>query len=151
MSARYRWSWFLFAVLLTGILLWTHRREYRACDTDGCVAIDRWSGRVEFTHQLYAEPSISWNWVTVPTGEANTDVVSTRVTYTITPRMFTSALLQYQSRSHAFTTNARLRWEYRPGSELFVVYSDGRNTLEPGFPQLDNRSFVLKITRLFRW
>ena len=118
---------------------------------NGTLKTVGWSGRVEFTRQLYAEPTISWNWVSVPTGEANTNLVSTRVTYTISPRMFTSALIQYQSRTHSLTSNARLRWEYRPGSELFVVYSDGRDTLEPGFPNLVNRSFVIKVTRLFRW
>jgi hypothetical protein len=87
----------------------------------------------------------------VPTGDADTNVVSSRITYTISPRMFTSALIQYQSRSHTLTSNARLRWEYRPGSELFIVYSDGRSTLERGFPDLENRSFVVKVTRLFRW
>jgi hypothetical protein len=30
------------------------------------------------------------------------------------------------------SASVRLRWEYRPGSELFVVYSDGRNTLADG-------------------
>ena len=34
-------------------------------------------------------------------------------------------------------SNARLRWEYRPGSELFVVYNEQRDTLAPGsFPEL---------------
>ena len=52
---------------------------------------------------------------------------------------------------NAVTTNARFRWEYQPGSELFVVYSDGRNTIGPGFPELDNRSLVVKVTKLFRF
>ena len=38
-----------------------------------------------------------------------------------------------------------------PGSELFVVYSDGRTTLNEGFPQVESRSFVVKVTRLLRW
>ena len=36
-------------------------------------------------------------------------------------------------------------------SELFLVYSDGRDTLTPGYPRLLNRSLALKITRLFRF
>jgi len=54
------------------------------------------------------------------------------------------------SRTDSVSTNARFRWEYRPGSELFVVYSDGRSTLSRGMPDVQNRSFVLKVTRLFR-
>ena len=65
--------------------------------------------------------------------------------------MFVSALVQFQSRTSSVSTNARFRWEYQPGSELFVVYSDGRTTLNPGFPEVESRSFVVKMTRLFRW
>ncbi len=50
----------------------------------------------------------------------------------------------------AVSTNARFRWEYRPGSELFVVYNEERNTLTRSFPGLNNRAFIVKINRLFR-
>ncbi|MGH9336779.1 MAG: hypothetical protein ACRD21_23815 [Vicinamibacteria bacterium] len=39
----------------------------------------------------------------------------------------------------------------QPGSDLFVVYTDGRDTLTSGFPSLDTQSFVVKFTRLFRF
>ena len=65
--------------------------------------------------------------------------------------MFVSALVQYQSRTDLIATNARLRWEYLPGSELFVVYSDGRTTLSRGVPDVENRSFVVKLTRLLQF
>ena len=51
--------------------------------------------------------------------------------------MFVSALVQYNSSTNLVSTNARLRWEYQPGSELFVVYNDDRNTLSRGFPGLE--------------
>ena len=37
------------------------------------------------------------------------------------------------------------------GSELFVVYSDGRDTVPKGFPQLLNRAFIVKMNRLSRF
>jgi hypothetical protein len=49
------------------------------------------------------------------------------------------------------STNARLRWEYRPGSELFVVYSEQRDTLAQRFPGLTNRAFIIKVNRLLRF
>ena len=52
----------------------------------------------------------------------------------MTPLMFVSALMQYNSGINAVSTNARFRWEYRPGSELFVVYNEERNTLTRSFP-----------------
>ena len=54
------------------------------------------------------------------------------------------------STANAYSTNVRLRWEYQPGSELFVVLTEGRNTLGPGYPGLESRGFVVKLTRLFR-
>ena len=48
-----------------------------------------------------------------------------------------------------FSTNARLRWEYQPGSELFVVYNEDRDTLTPRFPDLSNRAFIVKYVRQF--
>ncbi|HUQ89283.1 MAG TPA: DUF5916 domain-containing protein [Vicinamibacterales bacterium] len=110
-----------------------------------------WRGRVEFGPRFYAEPTISLNYFDTPFGHGDANIISSRLTYTLTPRMFASALLQYQSAAASVSMNARFRWEYQPGSELFVVYSDGRNTLGAGFPALDNRGLVVKLTKLFRF
>ncbi len=88
----------------------------------------------------------------LPQGDFTTHLGRVRVNYTVSPRMFFSGLLQYNSSAHIFSTNARLRWEYSPGSELFVVYNDQRDTeLGRSFPMLENRAFVVKFTRLFRF
>ena len=108
------------------------------------------NGRIEVSSQLAVEPSVSVNWVDLPFGTFTTTLVTDRTTYTISPHMFVSALVQYSSSSRTFSTNARFRWEYQPASELFVVYSDGRDTLASGFPALVNRAFIVKITKLFR-
>ena len=65
--------------------------------------------------------------------------------------MFFGGLLQYNSSRNALSTNLRLRWEYQPGSELFVVYNDVRDTELRGTPMLENRAFVVKLTRLIRF
>ncbi len=54
---------------------------------------------------------------------------------------------QYNSRNHTVSTNLRLRWEYDPGNELFVVYTDENDTNAPGFPRVENRAFAVKIDR----
>ena len=118
---------------------------------DGTVTEVGWRSRLEFSPQFYAEPTITINHVDVPWGSGFSNLVSSRLTYTLTPRMFVSGLVQYQSRNDAVSTNARFRWEYRPGSELFVVYNDGRTTLSRGIPDVQNRSFVVKVTRLFQF
>ena len=108
-------------------------------------------GRLELTPQLSFEPGLSFNRVALPEGRFITQLVTTRTTYTITPLMFVSALLQYNSGVNALSTNIRLRWEYSPGSELFVVYNELRDTLTPRFPELENRAFIVKVNRLFRF
>jgi hypothetical protein len=107
-------------------------------------------GRVPITNQLSVEPTYSFNRVTLDEGEFTTHLAGSRVTYSMTPLMFVSALMQYNSGINAVSTNARFRWEYRPGSELFVVYNEERNTLTRSFPGLNNRAFIVKINRLFR-
>ena len=116
--------------------------------TKHTVALTR--GRVEPISNLLVEPGISLNWVDIPQGQFVAKVVSGRFVYMFTPRTFVSALVQYNSNSNSMTVNARLRWEYRPGSDLFIVYSDGRNTLDRGFPGLENRALTVKVTRFFR-
>jgi hypothetical protein len=69
----------------------------------------------------------------------------------MTPRMFVSGIVQYNSTSTSVGSNVRFRWEYRPGSELFVVYTDDYNTdALANAPTLRNRALVVKLNRLFR-
>ena len=58
-------------------------------------------------------------------------MVRARSDYGFSPRMFMSGLLQYSSTGNLFSSNFRFRWEYRPGSELFVVYNQNANELDP--------------------
>ena len=109
------------------------------------------SGRIEVTPQISVEPSISLNWMDLPQGRFDQHVAVTRVTYTLTPRAFVSGLVQYNSRSRAVSGNFRFRWEWAPGSELFIVYTEDRNTdVLDRWSELSNRGFVIKINRLLR-
>ena len=108
------------------------------------------SGRVAVTKRFSLEPSFSISDVSLPYGDFVTRVIRSRVDYGFSPRMFASALLQYNSSSHAVSANVRLRWEYRPGSEFFVVYNEDRDTLARRFPSLAGRTLIVKINRLFR-
>jgi hypothetical protein len=89
--------------------------------------------------------------VTRPAGDFRTTLLRARSDYGFSPRMFASALIQYNSNDRLFSRSLRFRWEYLPGSELFVVYTDERDTLRPGFPDLRNRAFVVKANRLLRF
>ena len=53
--------------------------------------------------------------------------------------------------SRTMSASLRLRWEYRPGSELFAVCSDGRNASTGSYPDLLTQSVALRGTRLLRF
>ena len=110
--------------------------------------------RLEVTQRLSVEPTLSFNWINTPQGSSRMALAVSRVNYTFTPRMLFGGLMQYNSSTHSMSNNFRFRWEYLPGSELFVVYSEDRETdpLRPDrFSELRNRGFVVKINRLFRF
>lgn len=78
-------------------------------------------------------------------------LIGSRFTVTPSARMLISSLVQFNVDGHSLTSSIRLRWEYTGGSELFVAYSDGRDTRASGFPGLLNRTLAIKATRLFRF
>ncbi len=110
--------------------------------------------RLVLMPRLAVEPTLSVNWIETPRGAFRTDLLVSRITWTLSPRLFFSGLIQYNSASETVASNLRLRWEYSPGSELFVVYTEDRNSdpLRPGrFSGLRNRALVVKVNRLFRF
>ncbi len=115
------------------------------------TAVSVSQARLSVTNALSVEPTYSLNKVDLVQGAFTTHLAGSRVTYTLTPMMFVSALLQYNTGTNTVSTNARLRWEYRPGSELFIVYNDERNTLTRSFPELTTRALIVKVNKLFRY
>jgi hypothetical protein len=128
-------------------LLFEHGQFYNGHRT----AFTASRGRLQVSNQLSVEPTYSLNHVSLMQGGFTSHLGGARVTYTMTPLMFASALIQYNSSTSSVSANARLRWEYRPGSELFVVYNEQRDTRLAGFPGLTNRALILKINRLLRF
>jgi hypothetical protein len=112
--------------------------------------------RLSFNRHLSVEPTLSISRVERAAGSFTTRLARARVDYGFTPLMFVSALVQYSSADRAVSTNVRYRWEYAPGSELFLVYTDERGTDDPLAPPtsvngLRNRAFVVKVNRLLRY
>ncbi len=108
-------------------------------------------GRIEVTPQLSIEPSISINQVDLPEGTFTAKLATSRASYAFTPRMYVSGFIQYNSSRSSLGSKIRFRWEYEPGSDVFVVYADGWDATQLGSPLLVNRTFVVKYTRLFRF
>ena len=112
--------------------------------------------RIEILPQLSVEPSLEFNWISFPEleafdGQFNQHVARSRITYSLSPRAFLSGLIQYNAGSDTFSSNVRLRWEWAPGSELFLVYTEERNTdVFDRWSDLSNRGLVIKVNRLLR-
>ena len=104
------------------------------------------------TPQLSVEPSVSINRVSLTEGSFTS-------TAGRLARHLHDDAADVRERAACSTTrpatwlaaNVRFRWEYRPGSELFVVFNEQRDTLPSGFPELANRAFIVKVNRLFRF
>ena len=121
-----------------------------------------YNGRVEFGPRFSVEPRISVDWVALENESFRVTLVGARPTLTLTPRNFVSALVQYNSSTETVETNVRWRWELQPGTILYVVYTDARDTAggvgnagDQGGPDeltgVINRSLAVKFTRLFRF
>jgi hypothetical protein len=99
---------------------------------------------------LIVEPSYTFNYIVIPQGTLNQHLIAPRITYGITPRAFVSALVQFNTTLDTLSSNVRLRWEYRPGSELFVVWNEQHDSDTPGLP-LQNRALIVKMNHLWRY
>jgi hypothetical protein len=117
---------------------------------DGDRTSAEYSGKVQFGSRLTLEPKVSINWVDLSEGSFTTKLYSTRASVTFSPRMALGALIQYNSSAATVAANLRFHWEYQPGSDFFVVFNEGHDTLGPFARSLQNRSFTVKITRLLR-
>ena len=108
-------------------------------------------GRTVISNHLSLEPGVSFNLIDLPAYERETQAVfRLRADYAFTPRMFASSLVQYNEADGALSSNVRFRWEYAPGSEIFVVWTDERDT-GPGSSGLRSRGLAIKVTRLLRY
>ena len=91
-------------------------------------------------------------------GSFDTNLVSARINYSFTPRIFIQSLIQYNDASDNWSANIRFGWLNTAGTGLFVVYNETRDleNIDLGFPRRVaagdplNRALLVKFTREFR-
>jgi hypothetical protein len=118
---------------------------------DGTKKAMSYSGRVAPSSRFVVEPGVSLNWVNLPLGAFRVTQITSRQIFTPSPTVQMSALVQYNAGASSISSSVRLHWEYQSGSDLYLVYSEGRDIAVPGFPDMLNRAFAVKLTRLFRF
>jgi len=73
----------------------------------------------------------------------NVHIVNFGFNYSLSNTLTTSTVFRYSNQSRVKAFNFRLNYIYRPGDDLFVVYRDTRNDLNP---ELSDRAFLIKFT-----
>jgi len=96
----------------------------------------------------HVELSLNWstNWVDLPEGAFTTNLASARLQLAFRNDLALLSLFQYNDSSKQFSTNIRLNWIPRPGSDFFIVYNELDDTAGLG---VKNRSLVVKVNYLF--
>jgi hypothetical protein len=90
------------------------------------------------------------NAVRLPSGRFAANVGFVRGTYAFSTRFTTDALVQYNSLERRLLSNVRLNLIHRPGSDLFVVFTEDRGR-DGDLAQVSNRGLVSKVTYLVRF
>jgi hypothetical protein len=66
--------------------------------------------------------------VALPTARFTANTVRLRADYAFNPRLNTTLFAQWDNQSQRASTNARVRWTVKPGSDLYVVWNSGWQT-----------------------
>lgn len=94
---------------------------------------------------LGIETSYQRNAITLATGDFVANLAGLRMRYAWSTTLLGSAFVQYNTQTRSFSTNARVNWRWAPLSDVFVVYTDRRDS--ESWAQ-NERSIALKVTRM---
>jgi len=124
-------------------------------DLGGYYGGDKSTFRANFNflpkETLLVENTYTRNHITLPgTRTYVTNTLSTRASYSLSPTLFVKAFMQYNDDRRLASLNLMLWSIYRPGSDFYVVYTQGWDTDPPGTQSLRARNRVLSI-KLTRW
>lgn len=104
------------------------------------------------TDQLATSARFSRSDVKLPAGDFVADIGSLQVDYAFSPRMSLRSITQYNSAADQWSTSARFRYIYRPGSDIYIVYDEVRRDdviqLSPFLEQFRDRRLIVKMTYL---
>lgn len=104
------------------------------------------------TDQIATSASFQRNDVDLPVGGFVADIGSLQLDVALSPDMSLRSLTQYNSLTEQWSTSARFRYTYRPGSDLYVVYDEVRRdqaiTASPFVEDFRERQLIVKMTYL---
>jgi hypothetical protein len=121
---------------------------------------DYWSGerrQLLFSTNVHPAANLSidfiytHNTVDHPAGAFATTTLSNRVLYAFTTDLFVKSYIQWNDLDQRVSANVLLGWEYRPGSEIYLVYDESRDRFDRPNLAARNRMLLAKCTYKFRF
>jgi hypothetical protein len=118
-----------------------------------------WSGdRTALEAQISYRPiagvelSSSWerNWIELVEGEFTTELLQFESNWAVNPRSSVTSILQFDNVSNLLGLYTRLRWILKPGSDLYLVYTQNWVDELQGFTTLD-RAATTKVNYTHRF
>jgi len=100
---------------------------------------------VRVNEHFNATVSAQVNDIELSTGSYISTLITSRVNYNLSTRMFVNALLQYNTDSHQWSSNLRFNFIHRPLSDFFFVYNERRDERSG---DLIDRALIAKVTYL---
>ena len=103
------------------------------------------SPQIKFSQNFSIEPGYEWSRISLP-GETvfTTHEFNGQMNYSFNQEWLTRTTFLLNSQDQEVILNLRLNYIYRPGDDLFVVYSETRRYGERG--GLRDRAVILKLT-----
>jgi len=101
------------------------------------------------------ELQYDYNYVDLPQKSFQTNALGIRALYYFSTELYFKAFVQWNDDKLRFGGKEKLignflvRWIYSPGSDLYLLYNDGR-MIGPGLDEVNNRTIMLKFTYLWR-
>jgi hypothetical protein len=100
---------------------------------------------IRLNENLNASVNLQINDIELSTGSFVSKLLTTRVNYNFTTKVFFNALVQYNNDNHQWTSNLRFNIIHRPLSDFFVVYNERRDERTG---QMISRALIAKMTYL---
>lgn len=108
-------------------------------------------GSARLSAHLNGSLSITRDQIQLPSASSTTHYLTARANVGFSTRQLLNALVQYNSETRRWDTNVRFNWIHHPLSDLFVVYTQGRETPVALDAQRAVHTLTVKVTRLINF
>jgi hypothetical protein len=122
---------------------------------------DGWQASLALTPNWYVSRHLElagtyvYNRIRFPGRQQSLDghIARLRIGTALNTQLSTNVFVQYNNTANLFSANARFRYNFREGNDLWIVLNEALNTdrdrLHPALPRSDSRAVMVKYTYTF--